>query len=355
MNRKILSGAIVSIGLLVASMIGGIAYAQNDDTGSFSIQVTPSPIVETIKPGVTTNLELKIRNTGSQKEELKIGLRAFSINKDSGEVELSNDEPKDVKEWVAFADPVFNVEAGEWFTQKIAVNTPESAGFSYSFAVIIERNQKTQPEAGKTALEGSVAVFTLLTVDKPGAERKFEIESFSSTKKLYEYLPADFTVTFKNVGNTIVQPTGTVFIGRPGSSEAIATLPVNATGAYVLPDASRALDIAWDDGFPVFKKVKSADNAVETQELTWDFSQVQKLRFGKYEAKIVAIYNDGQRDIPVTATVEFMVMPWKLLAIAGVIVLVLIVGTVTIVRNMVRVTRRKKHGTKKDTEKDTDE
>lgn len=320
---------------------GGFVAAQANDSGDFSLVVTPSPIVETIKPGTETQLELKIRNTGSQREELKMGLRSFTVSKETGEVTLEDSEPKEVKDWIIFADPVFSIEPGEWFTQKIRINTPESAGFSYSFALSINRNQIAQPTKGKTALEGSVAVFTLLSVDKPGAERKFEIESFSASKKLYEYLPAEFSVKFKNTGNTIVQPTGTIFIGRPGSNEPIATIPVNANGAYLLPDSSRTLPGEWTEGFPVFKKTKLADNVAEASELTWDFSQVQKFRFGTYEAKIVAIYNDGVRDIPVTAVVEFRVMPWKLMAGAAVVVLVLLVGAVTIIRKVVRVARRK--------------
>lgn len=346
MNVKKLSLVLAGILVLFAGAAGGFAYAQDASTGDFSLQVSPSPIVETIKPGIATNLELKIRNTGSQKEALKMGMRSFTINKDTGEVALGQDEPKEVTEWVRFTDPVFSVEPGEWFTQKFTINTPESAGFSYSFALTISRNQTLQPSEGTTALEGTVAVFALLSVDKPGAERKFEIELFGASKKLYEYLPADLTATFKNTGNTIVQPSGTIFISRPGSNDPIATLPVNSSGAYVLPDSSRVLSASWAEGFPVFTKTKSADNVAETTKLSWDFSNVHKFRFGTYEAKIVAVYNDGQRDVPVTATVEFRVFPWKMLVIAGIILLVLMVGIVTIIHKAVRVARFK-NGKKK--------
>lgn len=341
MKLKRVLNIVAVAACIVAASVGGVAHAQDDTAGDFSLQVTPSPIVETIKPGTTTNLELSIRNTGSQKETLKMGLRKFSINKESGEIELSNDQPDEITDWVVFANPVFSIEPGEWFTQKFSVNTPETAGFSYSFAMTISRNESVQPTEGKTALEGTVAVFTLFSVDKPGAERKFEIESFSSSKKLYEFLPTEFTATLKNTGNTIVQPTGTIFISRPGSNDPVATLSVNQTGAYILPDTSRDLTASWVEGFPSYKKVKPADNAPEKSELSWDFSQVQKFRFGKYEAKMVAIYNDGERDIPVTATVEFIVFPWKLAIGAAVIMLILSIGVITIVHKTVRVARRK--------------
>ncbi len=345
MKRILHITAVLTLLLAVIGAGAARATAQEDfKIDDFSLQVTPSPIVETIKPGAATTLELKIRNTGSNEETLRVGLSAFTVNSDSGEVTLDNKPPIDVADWVTFANPVFTVPKDEWYTQKVTIAVPESAGFSYAFAITIDRNEAVKPDAGETAIQGSVAVFALLTVDKPGAERTLSIDSFSTAKKMYEYLPADFSVKFKNKGNVIVQPAGTIFIQRPGASEPIATLPVNATGAYLLPDTVRTVSASWEEGFPVFKTIKSADNTPAERKLQWDFSKANQLRFGKYEARLVAVYNDGERDIPVTAVVEFMVVPWKFLAIAGVVVVILAIGIGTIIRKVYKVAKRKKHG-----------
>ncbi|MFO0882163.1 MAG: hypothetical protein U0491_01820 [Candidatus Saccharimonadales bacterium] len=52
------------------------AFAENQQ-GNFSLQVTPSPLVVSIKPGDTSTTELKIRNNGDKAEYLKIEPEKF--------------------------------------------------------------------------------------------------------------------------------------------------------------------------------------------------------------------------------------------------------------------------------------
>src|SRR5262249_16754212 len=154
-----------------------------------------------------------IRNNSNHAEQLKMGLRSFTVN-DSGEVQLATTAPTDVSSWVTFASPTFSIDQGAWYTQKITFAVPKDAGFSYSFAIIISRSSAPAPGSGHTALEGSVAVFTLLGIDRPDATRELEVSEFTSEKRLYEYLPATFTVKLKNSGNTINQPYGNIYIQR---------------------------------------------------------------------------------------------------------------------------------------------
>ncbi|MBA3757574.1 hypothetical protein H0X09_01800, partial [Candidatus Saccharibacteria bacterium] len=59
---------------------------------------------------------------------------------------------------------------------------------------------------------------------------------------------------------------------------------------------------------------------------------VQKLRFGHYTADLVLVYNDGQRDVPVTASVSFWVVPWRLLGVIfGLAVLIVALITYIII------------------------
>jgi hypothetical protein len=303
--------------------------------GSFFLQATPSPMVATVKPGQTSDLELKIRNAGTASESLKIETRSFSYNSDTGEVKLSDTEPAEIASWLSFGAPTFTVQAGEWYTQKIHVNVPANAGFSYSFAFLISR-VNAAPAAGGSALQGSLAIFSLVNVDRPGAVRSMDVEQFTTDHPIYEYLPATLNVRLKNTGNTIVLPAGNIFVQRSASdTDPLSVLRANSNRGYVLPGTSRTFSADWDEGFQVYKTVQSSDGKSKRQ-LVWNWGNLSKLRIGRYTAKLVAVYNDGTRDVVIERVVSFWVIPWKLLLGALVVLLLVAAGLWSVVRSIFR-------------------
>src|SRR4051812_46030304 len=86
--------AIVFALALVLASLPLPAFAATADssgpTGNFSLQVTPSPLVTTVKPGILSTSELKIRNAGSSIEKLKIEPRSFTLTSDSQQVKLND-------------------------------------------------------------------------------------------------------------------------------------------------------------------------------------------------------------------------------------------------------------------------
>jgi len=290
---------------------------------NFSLQVTPSPLVTTVKPGESKVLDLKIRNAALGSEELKIEPRSFSFDNNSGKVTLRDTTPPDIAQWISFSNPTFTVKAGEWYTQKIRINLPKESGFSYSFALVISRKNNPEPTKGGRLIKGSVAVFTLVNVDRPGATRSLAVPKFVTSKGFYEYLPTTLSVQFKNTGNTIVQPYGNIFIQR-GSNDKnpISTLPVNETRGYILPGSVRTLDATWDAGFPVYKTSTTSDGS-EQRSLVWNWDHASRFRIGRYTAKLVAVYNDGARDVPIQSEVTFWVIPWKSISLLLVVLVAL--------------------------------
>jgi hypothetical protein len=237
--------------------------------------------------------------------------RSFQLK---GEEVQLNTTAADINDWVSFKQPIFTVGSGQTFVQKVRIAVPKEAGFSYSFALLISRKSEDVQTQGNRVLRGSVAVFTLLNIDRPGAKRELDMASFSTTKGIYEYLPADLTIKLKNTGNTIVQPYGNIFIQRGSDdTEPLATLPVNDTKGYILPGSERSLTASWAKGFPL------RDKSGGTR---WNWSDISDFRIGKYTAKLVAVYNDGTRDVPVQGEVTFWVLPWKIM-LGGFIILTL--------------------------------
>jgi hypothetical protein len=336
-NRLILLVGSV-VGLASASLITFSGQA-NAAEGEFYLQVSPSPLVMTVKPGQTTSYDLKIRNAGTSPEKLIIQPRAFTMNDSNGEVVFDdNKKPAEIGDWVSFANPSFTVQPGEWYTQKVSFAIPQSAGFSYSFALVIKRQEAAQVTNQGRELKGSVAIFTLVNIDKPGATRKLELDGLSTDNGVYEYLPAKINLKLKNTGNTIVRPDGNVFIQRTSNdNEPISTLPANPSEGYILPGSTRTLSISWNDGFPGVKT-----NASGQTEQDWNFANLSKLRIGYYTAKVVAVYNDGQRDMPVVGEVGFWVIPWKILLGFFVVLLLIGAGVWSIVSKTIKASRRTK-------------
>lgn len=335
--------AVIFVALLFVPFIP-LAHAQNDE--GFSLQVSPSPLVATIQPSTDTTLELQIRNTNSSTQALKMGLRSFSIDDATGQVQLGEEVTAEVEQMITFRKPTFTLQAGEIFTQQIVVHADKNKGFSYNFAITVSQENPPKGTKGQSAIAGSVAIFTLITVNKTGAVRKFELSSLSASAHSYEYLPAKIDVKLRNSGNINVQPTGTVFIQRHSTDTMpLATLPLNDSGGYILPGATRTFTVAWTDGFPHYKTTQNG--TTPKKELNWQGGGMSKLRFGKYVAKVVAIYDDGERDVPIMAEVSFWVIPWRIILITVVVGLIVLVGVFVTVRSIGRAARRASHKLKK--------
>src|SRR5262249_44750545 len=159
-------------------------------------------------------------------EKLKIAPKTFSISNDSTRITLQDNSPPAINNWMSFSAPTFTVQPGQWFNETVHFNVPKYAGFSYSFALVISRQNNPVQSDNVRRIQGSLAVFTLLNVDRPGAISSLSALSFRTSRTLYEYLPANFSITFHNGGNTIVQPYGNIFVGRSGAKTAIDTLTV---------------------------------------------------------------------------------------------------------------------------------
>lgn len=337
MKWLLVIGSVVAALLLFAVPS---AYAATIPTGDFSLEVSPSPLVVKVKPGEQKTIDLKIRNASTKTEQLKIETRGFSIAHPSEQINITPNTPADLAQWVHYSQPTFSLVPGQWFTQKITIDLPEAAGFSYPFVVVISRQSNPAQPDGGAAIRASIAAFALVNIDKPGATRKLEIDSFKLERNFYEYLPATFNMTLKNTGNSIVQPYGNLYVQNAGNeSQPLAVLPVNQTGSYILPGSSKMTSSSWTDGFPVYKMVKNSNGHEEKQlELNWD--NLSHFRFGHYTAKLVAVYNDGSRDIPVVSEVSFWVIPWRILL--GILVLLVIIGfgLWSMVRHLARHTKR---------------
>lgn len=314
--------------------------------GPFSLVTSPLPILVSTKPGQPVSTDLRVRNAGTETERLRADLFKFSVN-DQSEVKLAERQPgDDFMDWVSFSPAIFNVAPNEWRTIKMTINVPATASLGYYYAVGFSRADAPRPTPGGAALEGQVITFVLLDVVVPGAKRELQVSEFSADRSVYEFLPSTLTVKVRNSGNVHVAPTGSIFIKRGGKT--VATLSINPNRGNVLPNSTRSFKVEWSDGFPVYvpksqdgKPINKPDGT-PVRELKWDFSKVPSFRLGRYSAKMVLVYDNGQRDVPIEGELGFWVLPWKLMLIVGAVLALAGFGLWSATRNFWRKFSRRR-------------
>jgi len=342
------------LGWLYSILLVGLTpllFAQSSaaDSNGLNVQLSPVPIELNTTPGSSITTPLRLRNSGAQDETLKLSLEKVSQTGENGQISLADFNPTDpLPGWVQFSKNNFIAPAGQWQTINLTINVPKSAAYGYYFAVQIQLANPPKARPGQTAIQGAADVFVLLNAEAPGEQPKIEVSNFGAEHSFYEFLPVSFFVRLHNAGNIHVAPHGNIFINQ--GSHMIGSLNVNSTLGNILPGSNRLFNASWNDGFPVYTPTLDVNGQTISngkgglkQHLVWNFSQVPKFRFGHYSAHLIMVYNDGQRDVPISATVGFWVFPWRLLAVLLVIVLLLLAGLGSIISRLRRLRRRKNH------------
>jgi len=322
----------------------GIASAQADS--GLRLITSPLPISLSTEPGTSISTELRVKNGGTQKEKLQVTLMKFRAYEASGKPQLLERTPEDdFLNWVHFSESTFTFDPNEWKTITATFDVPQEAAFGYYYAFVFSRAEtETALVEKQTALVGGTAVLVLLEVRVPDAKKEVEVAEFSLDQQFYEFLPATFTVRLKNTGNVHIAPRGNIFIDQ-GNTKDIAILEINRERGNILPQSNRDFETVWQDGFPTYTdkivdgKVVLDEQGKPERTLAWDWNNASKLRFGKYSAKMLLIYDDGKRDIPIEGEVSFWVIPWRLIG-AVLLNFTLILGLGTYVVRLRRKLKR---------------
>jgi hypothetical protein len=341
--RGVRSVLLASLAVLFITVNSAPAHA-----ASFNITTSPLPVLLATKPGVPVSTTLRVQNSGTETTRFNVSLKKFRANGATGKPLLQNRGPNDEYfDWVSFSETSFLAEPGVWHQITMTIKPPADAAFGYYYGVVFSGEApKANPGGTTNQLQGATAVLVLLDVQTPGEKKQLNIVSFSANKKLYEYLPADFTVKVKNSGDIHLSPSGTIFISK--GKKTIATLDVNPAGGNILPSSSRDFATSWKDGFPVFEPKHDQSGTVTNkngqpeQTLHWDFSKANHLRMGHYTANLVLTYDNGTRDVPLEASVSFWVVPWKLLPFILLGIVLIGIGLWTSGKNIWRRAQPKK-------------
>jgi hypothetical protein len=350
--------SIVSVALVisVSGVLAPQAYAQTSSTETTQTQFVDIPVPEwnldltvspvsinlDTSPGVAKSVEIRVKNDAIGPEYLQIDLAKFVADETGARPRILDLEPGDVfAEWISFSEEQFVVNAGEWKTIVVTFSPPADAALGYYLTLLFNRIQDvTEVGVRQTTITGAPAILMLVNVDTPNAKKEIQLVDFATDAGFYEYLPSKFTVTVENTGNIHVVPSGNIFIDR-GNNRDVSIISVNTSGSTILAGSTRTYEVNWDDGMPVWiDKVDNGqtvfdENGNTIRQLSWDLSKVDRLRIGRYTAHLLMVYDNGERDVPIEASVSFWVVPWKLLLVLAIVLIFALVGVRSTVKGMI--------------------
>jgi hypothetical protein len=336
-----------SLGFLVV-MLAQLVAPVTAHAATKPLVLTIKPLVVDLaaNPGDTASTKLQVKQDDGQPEQLQVTLKKFTANGDSGQPLLADRAPgDDYFDWVHFDKTQFTAQSGVWQTINMTINLPKTAAFDYYYAVTFTRVGDNIRQPGQTnAIAGGTAILVLLEARSPNAKRTLQVASFTTDKKVYEFLPTTFYVKLADVGNVHAIPAGSIFLQH--GSKQLDTLDLNPSLGNILPGTQRIYTVKWDNGWPHYAnvtendKIKLDKNGNPIQRLVWDIGQIGRIRIGHYTAHLLAIYDDGHRDVPIEATVSFWVIPWRFLLALFVLVGLVIGGLYMFFRGAWRGAKR---------------
>lgn len=332
--------ALCTASILLTMAAGGFVTA---DSGGSTLTTSPVSVSLTAKPGTSVSTDLQLQNNGSSAVEIGVHLEEFRASGENGQAEIYQPPANDpALSWVHFSENTFRAEPGVWHKIKMTVQVPNTAAFGYYYAVVFSPASADAVTPGASTYKGANAILVLLNARTAGEKNVLEIADFSADQHAYQYLPVTFSVKIHNTGDIYAAPRGVIYISRSLTGEVLDTLDINKGSGNVLPGTNRVFQTAWANGFPVYGtkrlngQIVSDSAGKPANELQWDLSRINKLRFGRYYARLVVVYNDGTRDIPLYATLSFWVIPWLMLLVAGILLALVILGLWTVAHFIIK-------------------
>jgi hypothetical protein len=346
------SKILVSLLIVLLVLLSKNGGQVNASAGNAST-ITTSPISISLSglPGSKVSTVLHLQNNSNEAVDIGIKLEKFDAKGDNGQANIYNPSKSDIsRQWVSFSQNSFIAQPGVWNSDTMTISLPKTAAFGYYYAVLFypETPLNTLIPSSNT-VKGANAILILVNALSPNATTNLKVQSFSVAKSSNQYLPVGFNLNVRNVGNVFTAPSGDIYISRTPNGPSLDTLDINKGGGNILPGTNRVFSTVWADGFPVYQDkilngaVLSNKSGAPIRQLKWNLNKISDFRFGEYYAKLVLVYNDGSRDIPVTSEVSFWVVPWLLITVIILAVALVGVGVWTISKGLVRKFRPKKN------------
>lgn len=263
--------------------VSGVA----DEAGNLSVDLAGDPGEVIIGSTVVTNL-------GAESLKVRSEFQDFLVEEETGAPILVKPESSiwAMSLWMSATGKTqeFTLEPNESKEITFTITIPGNASPGGHYAMILFTPVIVKEQVAGPLVEHKVGNIVKLTVSGDIRESA-EISEFSAPF-FSEYGPVNLKLKILNNGNTHVTSSGTIIIKNMLGKE-VAKWELQP--ANVFPSAVRAFNTEWPG----------------------------KWRFGLYTAEAMVEY--GSQNAQISSTINFWIIPWKILAAIGAFILLLII------------------------------
>ncbi len=271
---------------------------------SGSIIVGPGKTELLLAPGDTYNMQVTVSNATGMTKIVKLTTEDMGASNDPNTpLQFMGDQkgPYSLKDFVKPEADQLTLLAGQRATMPVTISIPEDAapGGLYGAVMVAAENLPSTTIApagqatGQVNIITRVAVLLFIRVKGDVLESSY-LKDFTADKNFYEKGPVSFEITSENTGSVYLSPYGAIEVkdifGRTIDQRDIDPW-------FVLPGSARVREIKWNSNF----------------------------LFGKYTAFLTLHrgYLDA-KDVVDTKSIDFWVIPWKIVSIVLVVLILII-------------------------------
>ncbi|MDD2732001.1 MAG: hypothetical protein PHI53_02280 [Candidatus Pacebacteria bacterium] len=307
MEKRIYSiiSALTFISLFLPLCVFGYAVQNLGFTGpgEGDFVLGPGKTELLMEPGETAVKEIYVTNRIGKTMDFKIEIEDFKGSRDiENTVVLLGDKkgPYSLKDYIHPEIDSFTLDYGQRLTFKVEISVPQDAqpGGLYGAVIISTDPKPDESDKGAAGVKIISRLGSLFFVRVKGdAEEVGVLKGFSANKNFYEKGPISLQVLFENNGSVYLAPYGIIEI-RNILGKKIDEIVLDPW--FSMPDSLRSRIVEWK----------------------------RDLLFGRYTATVRV--NRGYGDIIDERSVQFWVLPWKILLIVFAVLVLFILSIVWI-------------------------
>lgn len=269
-----------------------IAYAQEIR----SYTVSPATVEKELSPGQSAEGVLKVINNSPETLNFEVTLRDFVVDDTIGTPNIlppNTLSPKfSAASWVGVYPSSFTVEPNSKATFNYYIQVPKDARPGGHYAAIVY-NPVTNTTLNRTGASVQTQIGTLIYISVSGNIKENSLVSNFLTDWLHEFGPINIFTRITNLGDLHIRPSGVIkitdLLGR--------TTTQKLEEFNIFPSASRDYRNTVGDN----------------------------LMIGPYKATLIASYGKNN-NLPLTATVTFIVFPWRMALLVILIIIAIFLG-----------------------------
>lgn len=278
----------------LASLAGVVALALVLVSSAKAVTISPLNFELNSNPGDSISNLIRVYNDLDAEITVNMEVQDFVAAGEQGQVLIKGAEDSgsySLAKWVTLTPQTFTLAPRSSQMVEFTLRIPSDGEPGGHYASILA-SVSGSATAGGVGISQKVGSLLLLSVAGEVSEN-LNIVDFNADSNFTEYGPEKLIARFRNDGSVHLKPRGFVIVKNVFGGE-IAKLDLPQLN--VLPQSAREVDVSLKD---------LGD------------------QFGRYEATLAAIY--GATNEPLSAVTVYWVIPYKLLAVYGAIILVLLI------------------------------